>query len=123
MRPLCFKEALANDVHGVFLNTDEFSDLHTIKYDGKVYADIPVSLQDAEEVERDQKQDDHLQGVFLVQAVLFCARSDLGGVLPEQGTKIEVSSPRNKKFFHKYDIGRAGEEMGMVRLELGRYAQ
>ena len=37
MRPLSFKEAVAKDVRGVFLNTVEFSDLHTVKYNGVVY--------------------------------------------------------------------------------------
>ena len=36
MMPLTFKEALRNDVQGVFLNLEEFADRHTIKYDGKV---------------------------------------------------------------------------------------
>jgi len=123
MKPLSFKEAVSNDVQGVFLDTEEFADLHTIKYGGKVYTDIPVSLQDIEETDREQQKDDHLPGIFRAKAVLFCALSDLGGTLPEHGTKIEISSPRNKRFFHKYDIGSAGEEMGMVRLELGRFAQ
>lgn len=123
MKPLSFKEALQGDVHSVFLDTEEFSDLHTVKYDGKVYKDIPVSLQDVEEGERKQPKDDHMLGIFQVRAVLFCARADLGGLLPEQGTYMEISSARNPRFFHKYQIGSAGEEMGMVRLELGRYAQ
>lgn len=123
MRPLCFKEALANDVHGVFLNTDEFSDLHTIKYDGKVYADIPVSLQDVEQTERQQMKDDHLPGIFKAKATLYCAREDIGGRVPEQGKWLEINDGKNPKFFNKYQVGSSGVEMGMVRVELGRFAQ
>lgn len=62
MMPLTFKEALRNDVQGVFLNLEEFADRHTIKYDGKVYTDIPASIQEAEQAERTQLKDDHTQG-------------------------------------------------------------
>ena len=123
MRALTFKEAVANDVQSVFLNLEEFADLHTVKYNGQVYENIPVSLQDVEQTERQQMKDDHTQGIFQVQAVLYCARSSLSGKLPEQGTQIEISSAKNKRFFHQYRIGASGEEMGMVRLELGRFEQ
>ena len=91
MRPLTFKETVARDVRGVFLNLDEFADRHTVKYDGKVYEDIPVSLQDVEQT--------------------------------EQGKWLEINDGKNPKFFNKYQIGSSGVEMGMVRIELGRFAQ
>lgn len=123
MRALSFKEAVANDVQGVFLNTGEFADQRTVKYGGQAFENIPVSLQDVEQTGREQQKDDHAQGIFRAQAVLFCAWADLDRKLPEAGTWLEVSSARNKAFFHKYQVGSAGEEMGMVRLELGRFIQ
>lgn len=123
MKPLCFKEAVQADVQSVFLNTGEFAGLHTIKYDGKVYKDISASIQEAEQAERTQLKDDHTQGIFRAQAVLFCARADLDGKLPEPGTWLEVNNGKNPKFFNKYQVGAAGDEMGMVRIELGRFAQ
>ena len=123
MRALSFKETLKNDVKAVFLNLVEFSDLHTVKYDGKVYADIPVSLQDVEQTERQQAKEDHLPGIFKAKAVLYCAREDIGGKIPEQGKWLEINDGKNPNFFNKYQIGSSGVEMGMVRIELGRFAQ
>ena len=123
MMPLTFKEALRNDVQGVFLNLEEFADRHTIKYDGKVYTDIPASIQEVEQAERTQLKDDHTQGIFRAQAVLFCVRADLDGKLPEPGTWLEVNNGKNPRFFNKYQVGAAGDEMGMVRIGLGRFAQ
>ena len=123
MRLLTFKEAIAHDVRGVFLNLEEFAGQHTIKYDGKVYADIPVSLQDVEQTERQQMKDDHLPGLFKAKAVLYCALEDIGGKLPEQGKWLEINDGKNPKFFNMYQVGSSGVEMGMVRIELGRFAQ
>lgn len=122
MKPLTFKEAVVRDVRGVFLNLEEFAGLHTIKYDGKVYADIPVSLQDVEQTERQQMKDDHLPGIFKAKSVLYCAREDIGGKVPEQGTWLEINDGKNPKFFNRYQVGSSGVEMGMVRVELGRFA-
>lgn len=123
MRPLTFKEVVANDVQGVFLNLEEYADTHTIKYDGKVYADIPVSLQDVEQTERQQMKDDHLPGIFKAKSTLYCSLKDIGGKLPEQGKWLEINDGKNPRFFNKYQVGSSGVEMGMVRVELGRFAQ
>lgn len=123
MKKLTFKDTVANDVRGVFLNLDEFADLHTIKYDGKVYADIPVSLQDVEQTERQQVKDDHLPGIFKAKSTLYCALKDIGGKPPEQGKWLEINDGKNPRFFNKYQVGSSGVEMGMVQVELGRFAQ
>lgn len=123
MRPLSFKEAVARDVRGVFLNMEEFADQHTVKYNGQVYENIPVSLQDVEQTERQQTKDDHLPGIFKAKAVLYCAREDIGGKVPEQGAWLEINDGKNPKFFNRYQVGSSGVEMGMVRVELGRFSQ
>ena len=120
---MSFKDRVERDISMVFLNTHFFADKRTIRYDGKEYCGIPVSVQGPEEMERPTKADDHAQGFYQVQAVLFCARADLDGKLPEPGTWLEVNNGKNPKFFGKYQVGAAGDEMGMVRIELGRFAQ
>ena len=120
---MSFKDRVIQDVGEVFLDTRFFAEKHTIKYDGKVYTDIPASIQEAEQAERTQLKDDHALGIFRAQAVLFCARADLDGKLPEPGTWLEVNNGKNPRFFNKYQVGAAGDEMGMVRIELGRFAQ
>ena len=123
MKPLGFKGVVAKDLQGVFLNLEEFADLHTVKYGGRVVEDIPVSIQETEQSERTQMKADHAQGFFQEQAVLFCARSDLPGKLPGPGDWLEINSGKNPQFFHKYQVGAASEEMGMARIELGRFGQ
>ena len=35
-----FRDAVQDDLHGVFLNLDEFAERHTVIYDGETYEDI-----------------------------------------------------------------------------------
>lgn len=35
---------MQDDLHGVFLNLDEFAERHTVIYDGETYEDIPVVI-------------------------------------------------------------------------------
>ena len=37
-----FKDMVARDNFGVFLNCDEFAEKRTVKYDGATYEDIPM---------------------------------------------------------------------------------
>lgn len=115
---MSFRDRVARDIGKVFLDTRFFAENRTIRYDGEEYPDIAVSIQEPEEIERQQKSDDHAQGFFQVQAVLFCDRSDLGGVQPEQGTWIEISSEENPAFFERYQVGKSSCEMGMLRVDL-----
>ena len=39
-----FRDAVQDDLHGVFLNLDEFAERHTVIYDGETYEDIPVVI-------------------------------------------------------------------------------
>ena len=41
---MSFKDMVAADIHGVFLNLDEFAEKLTVVYDGETYADIPIVL-------------------------------------------------------------------------------
>ena len=65
-----FKDMVADDVHAVFLNLDEFAEKRTIRYDGEEYQDIPIVLSGLKEQERRQLQSDHVQGLYLVSSVL-----------------------------------------------------
>lgn len=39
-----FKDMVARDNFGVFLNCEEFAEKRTIQYDGATYKDIPIVL-------------------------------------------------------------------------------
>ena len=102
-----FKDMVAADIHNVFLNTDEFAELRTIRYDGEEYQD------------RRQLQSDHVQGLYLVTSVLHCALSDLGGKQPEKGGRIEVNDEEGGGgFFRRFYVASSVCEMGMLRVEL-----
>ena len=45
-----FKEVMKDDVNNIFMNVDEFADMHTV--DGK---EIPVLVDDNEIIEREKK--------------------------------------------------------------------
>lgn len=120
---MSFKDSVAADNKNIFLNVTEFADLHTVRYDGAVYADIPVLLTKTKESKRTILAGDNLQGVHLVSAVAHIAQSDLGGVIPEQKRDIEINDgyALGSPFYVKYRIATSDCEMGMLRLELEVY--
>ena len=113
-----FKEQVRRDIHKVFLNTSEFAEERTVRYDGETYEDIPIVLEGPVEKEREQLKDDHVQGLHLVTATLYCAKEDLGGKLPKQGKTIEIATREGGKFFRKYFIAASACNMGMLHVEL-----
>ena len=114
-----FKDMVAADIHNVFLNTDEFAELRTIRYDGEEYVDIPIVLTGLKEQDRRQLQSDHVQGLYLVTSVLHCALSDLGGKQPEKGGRIEVNDEEGGGgYFRRFYVASSVCEMGMLRVEL-----
>lgn len=115
---MSFRDRVARDIGRVFLDMRFFAEKRTIRYDGREYPDIAVSVQRPEEVDRQPKADDHAQGFYKVRDVLFCALSDLGGIQPEQGTWLEISSEENPAFFERYQVAASSCEMGMLRVDL-----
>lgn len=114
-----FKDMVAADIHNVFLNTEEFAELRTIRYDGEEYVDIPIVLTGLKEQDRRQLQSDHVQGPYLVTSVLHCALSDLGGKQPEKGGRIEINDEEGGGgFFRRFYVASSVCEMGMLRVEL-----
>ena len=121
-----FKDMVKRDIHKVFLNTSEFAENRTVRYDGEEYPDIPVSLQELEAADRQRLSasgfgrggSDGALGLYRVKGVLFCAASDLGGRVPKQGNDIQINRRQGSRAFRTYRIGLVGNEMGMLRIEL-----
>lgn len=88
-----FKDMVARDNFGVFLNCDEFAEKRTVKYDGATYEDIPIVLSGLKEKDRRQLMSDHAQGLYIVSSVLHCALSDLGGC-SRSGGSVSGSTTR-----------------------------
>lgn len=110
-----FKDMVAADNKDVFLRADEFADLHTIVYDGTTYEDIPVVLSGLKEKDRRQLVTDHVQGLYLISTVMHCAASDLNGVVPEKGMKIQIS---DGEFLRDFRVASSVCKAGMIRAEL-----
>jgi len=110
-----FKDMVEADNKNVFMNANEFADVHTVIYDGVTYKDIPVVLSGIKEKDRRQLVSDHVQGLFLVSSVMHCAASDLGGVVPEKGTKIKIN---DGDFMREFYVASSVCEVGMLRVEL-----
>lgn len=118
-----FKEQVRRDIHKVFLNTSEFAENRTVRYDGEEYPDIPVVLEGPVKEKRSRLTDDHVLGLHLVTAVLYCAQEDLGGKLPKQGDGLEIATREGGKFFQKYYVVASTSHMGMLHVELEAVAQ
>jgi len=104
-----FKDMVARDNFGVFLNCDEFAEKRTVKYD----------LSGLKEKDRRQLMSDHAQGLYIVSSVLHCALSDLGGVQPERGQRIRINDKEGGGgFFREFYVASSVCEMGMLRVEL-----
>ena len=113
-----FKDMIAADLKGVFLNSEEFGELRTVSYDGERYPDIPVVLCELDLEERPQLAADHAQGLYLATAVLNCSKADLGGKVPEVGARLCISTRKGGNFFRDYYVASASDQMGMLVVEL-----
>lgn len=116
---MSFKDMVAADNKRVFMNTDEYAEKRTVIYDGESYVDIPIIISGLKEKDRRQLVSDHVQGLFLVSAVLHCAKSDLGGKQPEKGTRIKINDREGGGgFLREFYVASSITEMGMLRVEL-----
>lgn len=110
-----FKDMLETDNKNVFMNVNEFAELHTIIYDGVTYKDVPLVLSGIKEKDRRQLVSDHVQGLYLVSTVMHCTASDLGGVVPEKGIRIKIS---DGDFLRDFTVASSVCVEGMLRVEL-----
>lgn len=120
---MSFKETVDTDNRSVFLNTKEFAEKHTIKFDGKTYENINVTLIKVKQSDRVVLKDDHMQGVYLVTAKAYFSTIDTDGMLPEQGKRFEIDDGEalGRPFFVKYRVTTSENSMGMACLELEKY--
>ncbi len=118
-----FKDMVKSDIAKVLMNTEEFAESHTAKYDGEVYRDIPLILQKVKQSDRTVVQGDHAEGIYLVTAVAYINEKALDGVIPEQGHIFEIDDGEalGKPFFRRYSVVTSKCEMGLITLELRYY--
>lgn len=104
-----FKEQIAADNKNIFMNLDEFSDIHTIN--GK---EMPVQVDSNEMIDREKryqyKRNLYADGVYLKELLIYVLAEDFGP-LPAVGRTLTF----DKK---TYVISDAIDEDGIYSLSL-----
>ena len=100
-----FKDLMAEDVHRVFLNLNEFAELHNIN--GK---EMSAIIEHAEARKREKRYKDHIDGMYQGLVVLYVAASDYGS-LPPEGSYVVLDGA-------KYTVSDADSQDGMYVLTL-----
>lgn len=128
---MSFKDQVAKDVHGVFLNLGEFAEKRNLIYDGVLYENISVVITQLKEEDRNRlttglkesggrsSYADHVVGLYKQYRVLHLAQSDINdGRILEKGMKLSISETEGGTFFRDYTITASGLDMGMMRVEI-----
>ena len=113
-----FLDMVARDNVNVFLNLNEFAKPRTIVYDGVTYTDVPCVVNGFNESKRNTTASDHSMGMYKVTSILHCTKESIGGVQPEQGTRLKISDEDDPTFFWEYYVASSNVEEGMLRVEL-----
>lgn len=100
-----FKDIIKADVHNVFLNLEEFADTHTVNG-----TDMPVLIDNNEQIEREKRNNQNMDGIFTNQRLIYVAASDFGS-LPKQGSILTL----DKRTFRVVD---AIDEDGVYSITL-----
>lgn len=102
---MTFKDVIASDVHGAFMNADEFSEMHTING-----VEMPVQVDSNEQIEREKRFNQHMNGIYKNQKLIYVAATDYGP-MPKQGTLIKFDG-------RPYKVADAISEDGIYSLTL-----
>lgn len=81
---MTFKDIIKRDVKMTFLNTEEFSEMHTVN--GKPMA---AQIDNNEQIEREKRLNQHMDGIYVKQILLYVSAEDYGP-LPKQGTSVSL---------------------------------
>ncbi len=81
---MSFKDIIEDDVHGVFMNPQEFSEMHTVNG-----VEMAVQIDSNEQIEREKRFNQHMDGIYLNQKLIYVAASDFGP-LPKQGSILTL---------------------------------
>lgn len=100
-----FKDIIASDVHDAFMNAEEFSEMHTING-----VEIPVQVDSNEQIEREKRFNQHMDGIYKNQKLIYVSATDYGP-MPKQGTLIKFDG-------RPYKVADAISEDGIYSLTL-----
>jgi len=102
---MTFKDIIADDIHTTFLNVDEFSDIHVING-----TEMPVQFDENEQIEREKRFNQHMDGMYLNQRLIYVAASDYGP-LPKEGSLLTMDG-------RKFRVADAIDEGGVYSITL-----
>ena len=102
---MTFKEIIADDVHRTFLNIEEFSDTHTVN--GK---EMPVQVDTNEQIEREKRMSQNVDGVYMNQKLIYVAASNFGP-MPKQGSILNLDGK-------VYRVADAVDEYGVYSITI-----
>ena len=100
-----FKDVIRADVHKAFLNTEEFSDMHMING-----TEMAVQIDSKEQIEREKRYNQNMDGIYKNQKLIFVAASDFGP-LPKQGSLLIMDK-------RTYRVADAIDEDGIYSITL-----
>lgn len=108
---MSFKDIIAEDVHGVFMNPEEFSDMHTLNG-----VPMPVQIDSNEQLEREKRLNQNMDGIYLQQKLIYVAEEDYKKVpgksgLPKQGSVLSLDGK-------VYKVADAIDECGIYSITL-----
>ena len=103
-----------DDISTVFLNTSEFAEERSIRYNGILYENIPVVITGLKQQDRRRLA----SGLHTGTTVLHCATIDIDGKLPEPSQKLRIYAEGDSGFYKDYRVTASSENMGMCRIEL-----
>lgn len=104
-----FKSQVERDIAAVFHNSEEFSDLMEVKYNGKSY-NIPVVIDSEIAKERVKAAGDNSVGVFAADITAFISFKDLK-IVPRKETEITIGGVT-------YGIVNVAFDTGEITLDL-----
>lgn len=102
---MTFKDIIRDDVHRTFLNTEEFSDMHVVNG-----VEMPVQIDSNEQIEREKRYSQNIDGMYMNQKLIYVAASDYGP-LPKQGSMLTLDG-------RKYRVADAIDEYGVYSITL-----
>lgn len=105
-----FKDQLKRDISDVFHNADEFAEAVEIKYNGRVYNDIPIVVDSDVAKERTKASGDNSEGVYTVDLTVFVSFEDLE-IVPRKETPITIDGV-------EYSIVNVAFNAGEITLDL-----
>lgn len=105
-----FKDMVAEDISGVFLNLEEFGDKHTI---GKKETICVIDEERFQNKQRNRTKSLENDGLFIEGMTLFIEKSFFK-YPPHSGEKILVDGVR-------YLVEETKEDMGLLEIDLTRY--